>query len=177
MHCSGVVVVTNRLRVEIDKVAGRNESMWKIRLKNKIKELRKDLDQKHRKIKILVILDIGKDQKKNSIRIERLNVVIQESKQRITAIATKVRRYQGRVDSCRQNRLSENNQRQFYRELDQEKERHDDEQPVAEESKQFWGNIQIRQKIIRTIQSGYKTCEVKLMLKKNRRSQILAQEV
>ena len=62
-------------------------------------------------------------------------------KQRITAIAAKVSRYQGRVDSYRQNRLFENNQRQFYRELGQEEERCDDDQPVAEESKQFWGNI------------------------------------
>ena len=38
-------------------------------------------------------------------------------------------------------RLFENNQRQFYRELDQEEERCDDDQTVAEESKQFWGNI------------------------------------
>ena len=59
---------------------------------------------------------------------------------RITAVAAKVRRYQGRVDSYKQNRLFENNQRQFYRELDQEEESCDD-QPVAEESKQFWGNI------------------------------------
>ena len=58
-------------------------------------------------------------------------------KQRITAIAAKVRRYQGWVDSYRQNRLFENNQRQFYRELDQEEERCDDDQPVVEESKQF----------------------------------------
>ena len=50
-------------------------------------------------------------------------------------------RYQGQVDSYRQNRLFENNQRQFYRELDQEEERCDDDQPVTEESKQFWGNI------------------------------------
>ena len=62
-------------------------------------------------------------------------------KQRITAIAVKVRTYQGRVDSYRQNRLFENNHRQFYRELDQEEERCDDGQPVAEESKQFWGSI------------------------------------
>ena len=62
-------------------------------------------------------------------------------KQRITAIATKDRRYQGWVDSYRQNRQFENNQRQFYRELDQEAERCDDDQPVTEESKQFWGNI------------------------------------
>ena len=37
--------------------------------------------------------------------------------------------------------LFENNQRQFYGELDQEEERCDDDQPVAEESKQFWGKI------------------------------------
>ena len=61
--------------------------------------------------------------------------------QRITAIATKVRRYQERVDSYRQNRLFENNQRQFYRELDQEEEKCVDDQPVAEESNQFWENI------------------------------------
>ena len=61
-------------------------------------------------------------------------------KQRITVITAKVRKYQGWVDSYRQNRLFENNQRQFYRELDQEEERCDD-QSVAEELKQFWGNI------------------------------------
>ena len=65
----------------------------------------------------------------------------EELKQRITAIPAKVRRYQGRVDSYRQNRLFENNQRHFYGELDQEEERCDDDQPVAQEWKQFWGNI------------------------------------
>ena len=140
---AGAVVVTNRLGVKIDKVAGRKEPMWKRRLQNKIKELRKDLSQ----------LEASKDkdisnfrywerlERKYRIRVKRLNVVIEELKQRITAIAAKVRRYQGRVDSYRQNRLFENNQRQFYRELDQEEERGDDDQPLAEESKQFWGNI------------------------------------
>ena len=33
-----------------------------------------------------------------------MNVVIEELKQRITAIAAKVRRYQGRVDSYRLNK-------------------------------------------------------------------------
>ena len=42
---AGAVVVTNRLVVKIDKVAGRKEPMWKKRLKNKIKEFRKDLSQ------------------------------------------------------------------------------------------------------------------------------------
>ena len=70
-----------------------------------------------------------------------MNVVIEQLKQRITAITAKVRKYQRRVDSYRQNKLFDNNQRQFYRELDEEEERCDDGQPVAEESKQFWGNI------------------------------------
>ena len=70
-----------------------------------------------------------------------MNVVIEELKQRITAIAEKVRRYQRRVDSCRQSRLFENNQRKFYGELDQEKEICDDDHYVAEEWKQFWRNI------------------------------------
>ena len=80
-------------------------------------------------------------ERKCSVRVKRLNAVIEELKQRITSIAAKFRRYQGRVDSCRQNRLFENNQRQFYRELGQEEERCDDDESVAEESTQFWGNI------------------------------------
>ena len=68
---------------------------------------------------------MGKTRKKYSIRVKRLNVVIEELKQRITAIAAKVRRYQGRVDGYRQNRLFENNQTQFYRELDQIRKKRD----------------------------------------------------
>ena len=39
---AGAVLVTNRLGVKIDKVVGRKEPMWKSRLLNTIKELRKD---------------------------------------------------------------------------------------------------------------------------------------
>ena len=42
---AGAFVVTNRLEVKIDNVAGRKEPMWKRRLQNKIKELRNDLSQ------------------------------------------------------------------------------------------------------------------------------------
>ena len=75
---AGAVVVTNRLGVKIDKVAGRKEPMRKKRLQNKIKELRKDLSQ----------LEASEDknisnfrhwerlERKYSIRAKRLNVVI-----------------------------------------------------------------------------------------------------
>ena len=38
---AGAFVLTNRLGMKIDKVAGRKETMWKRRLQNKIKELRR----------------------------------------------------------------------------------------------------------------------------------------
>ena len=138
---AGAVFVTNRLGVKIDKVAGRKEPMCQRRLQNKIKELRKDLIQLEALKNKDIVRHWQRLERKYSIRVKRLNVVIEELKQRITAIGAKVRRYQGWVDSYKQNRLFENNQRQFYTELDQEKERCDYDQPVAEESKQFWGDI------------------------------------
>ena len=90
-------------------------------------------------------------------------------KQRITVTAAEFRRYQGWVDSYRQNRLFQSNQRQFYRELYQEEERSDDDQPVAEESKKFWGNMWSQVEDHKEDASGYKTCEVKLILKSRRR--------
>ena len=129
LFSAGAVVVTNRLGVKIDKAAGRKEPMWKRRLQDKIKELRKDLSQ----------LEASKDkdisnfrhwerlERQYSIRVKRLNVVIEELKQRITASAAKFRRYQERVDIYRQKRPFENNQRQFYWELYQEEERCDDD--------------------------------------------------
>ena len=139
---AGATVVTTRLGVKIDKVAGRKEPMWKRRLQNKINKLRKDLSQ----LEGLKDKDISnfrhweRLERNYSIREKRLNVVIEESKQRITATAVKVRRYQGRVDIYRQNRLFENNQRQFYMELDQE-EKNVMMISLCGESKQFWGNI------------------------------------
>ena len=104
---AGAVAATTRLGVKIHKVAGRKEPKGTRRLQNKVKELRKDLSQ----------LEASKDkdnstfrhweklERKYSIRVKRLNVVIEELKQRITVIVAKVKRYQERVDSYRQNRL------------------------------------------------------------------------
>ena len=70
-----------------------------------------------------------------------MGVVNEELKQSIVAIAAKIRRYQERLDRFRQNRMFQNNQRQFFRKLNQEGERCDDDQPDAEESKKFSGDI------------------------------------
>ena len=58
---AGAFVVTNRLGVTIDKLAGRKEPMLKRRLQTKIKELRMDLSQLEASKDILLILGIGKD--------------------------------------------------------------------------------------------------------------------
>ena len=70
--------------------------------------------------------------------MKTLGVVIEEMKQKIVAIAAKVRRYHERVDKFGQNRIFQNNQRPFYRELNQEGETCDDDQPDAEKSNKFW---------------------------------------
>ena len=98
-------------------------------------------------------------------------------KQGITAIAAKVRGYQGRVDSYRHKRLFENNQRQFYKELDQEGERCDDDQLMAEESKQFWGKIWSQSADHKKDAKWLQDLWSEVNVKKNRRTQILPQEV
>ena len=77
--------------MKIDKVAWRKEPMWKRRLQNKIKEVRKDLSQlEASKYKGISNLRHWKRlERKYSIRVKRLNVVIEELKLRITAIAAK----------------------------------------------------------------------------------------
>ena len=89
---AGAVVVTNRLGVKINRAAERKEPIWRRRLQNKIKELRKDLSQ----------LESSKDKEVNnvrhwqtlarkcSIRVKQLAVAVEKLIQRIVAIASKV---------------------------------------------------------------------------------------
>ena len=79
MFYVGAFVVTNRLGVKIGNVAGRKEPMWKRKLQNKIKELRKDLSQLEAS-KNKDISDFRhweRLERKYSIRVKRLNVVIE----------------------------------------------------------------------------------------------------
>ena len=109
-------------------------------------------------------------ERRYSIRVKRFSVVIERLKHRITAIAAKVRRYQGWVDSFRQNRLFETNQRQFYGELKIRKKK--DVMMISlclKNQNSFEETCGVNQQIIRRMQRGYKTCQLKLMLKNWRR--------
>ena len=83
MFYAGAFVATNRLGVKIGKVAGRKESMWKRRLPNKIKELRKDLSQLEpsKNKGISNFRDWERLERKYSIRVKRVTVVIEELKE------------------------------------------------------------------------------------------------
>ena len=87
-----VVVATNRLGVNIDKVAGRKKPIWKRRLQNKIKELRNNLSQ----LEALKDKDISsfrhweRLERKYSIRVKRVNVAIEELKQSIKLLQQKL---------------------------------------------------------------------------------------
>lgn len=71
-----------------------------------------------------------------------MNVVIEDMKQRVADIAEKLGRYLGRIDRLRQNRMFQNNKRQFYRELNQGRERYENQKSYdTEVLKWFWGSI------------------------------------
>ena len=122
---AGAVVVTNRLGVKINKAAERKEPLWKRRLQNKIKELRKESSQleSSNDKEVSNVRHWQTLERKYSIRLKTLGFTIEELKQRIVAFAAKGRRYQEKVDRFRQNRMFQDNQGQFYRELNQEGER------------------------------------------------------
>ena len=89
--------------------------MWRRRLQNKIKELRKDLSQleSSKNKDVSNVRHWQTLERKYSIRVKTLGVVIEELKQRIVAIAAKVRTHQERVDRFIQNRMFQNNQGSF----------------------------------------------------------------
>ena len=145
---AGPVFVTNSLRVKINNAAERKKPIWRsrlkrLRLKIKIKELRKDLSQLESS-KDTEVSNVGHWQtleRNYSVRVKTLDAVIEELQQRIVAIAAEVRGYQERVDRFRQSRMFQNNQKEFCRELNQEEEKSDDDQPDAEQSKNFQADI------------------------------------
>ena len=66
--------------------------------------------------------------------------MIEELKQRVVAKAAKVKRYEGRVEQYRQNRMFQSNQKRLFERLEN-KERSDEVRPEAQESKKFWSDI------------------------------------
>ena len=52
-------------------------------------------------------------ERKYSVKKKGVDVVIEELKQRITAKTAKLKRYEGRINQFRQNKLFQNNQKDY----------------------------------------------------------------
>ena len=101
--------VAKEVGVKKDKTGGKKEPWWKRRIESDITNLRRDINRLEwerrgetggkgkKKIKKL--------NTKYKVKKKRVNLVIEELKQRLIAKKTKVKRYEQRISQFRQNQL------------------------------------------------------------------------
>ena len=105
--CAGVVVVAKRLGPRRNNETSRKEQMKRRIVETKIKELRYQRDSGRQWERL----------GKKYVSIKTLKVFIEELKERVLAFLAKVKRYQERIIKRMENRMFQNNQRQFCKEL------------------------------------------------------------
>ena len=117
------------------------EPWWKRRTQQSIQELRKHINILERKKRG----EIKKKEKykviehKYRVKKKGLNVVLEELKQRMQAKATKIKRYDQRIEQYRINRLFQQDKKRVYQQLNGKSE--SSKNPDTEESRRFWSNI------------------------------------
>ena len=113
---------------------------WKRRIKQSVQELQKHINILERKKRE----EIKKKQKyrviehKYRVKKKVLDVVLEELKQRIQAKATKIKRYDQRIEQYRINRLFQQDQKRVYQQLNGKTE---SSEKKVEESRRFWSII------------------------------------
>ena len=125
------------------KCKEKKEPFWKRRILTDISRLRKDL----RKTEAWFAGRWKKDKKKekdwldqkNGLKGKGFTLVIEKLKQRITAKATKVKRYGNRIKQFRDNKNFKTNQGRFFKNLAGKDER--TKPPNAEDATAFWKGI------------------------------------
>jgi hypothetical protein len=118
----------------------RNEPPWKIRIQRKIEKLRRDLSQIEKWREGSLKNELVKERLRNVYWIEAkgLQTVSEELKQRITAQAVKLQRYQQRINQFRENRDFLTNQKRLFSKFQGETQT---EPPNAHESVTFWESL------------------------------------
>ena len=134
--------VTERL-TEGKKTAqnGPSEPPWRRRLSDQIAQLRSDIS----KLEAMQKGDLRSKKQTQALKTKYkitkdYRTTIETLKQRLTALAARLKRYDARAQQWRQNQLFRNNQRMLYEELDG-KTRNQQAIPDAEESKHFWSDL------------------------------------
>ena len=132
------VYVSQRLGLKQRKDTVTQEPFWKRRIQRDINELRKTvskLDRYARDAKKLEQIF-----KKHHVRKKGVKVAMEELKQRITAKAAKIDRYEKRINQFRINRMLSSNQKRVFMELNDELIK-ENTVPNAGESRKFWSEI------------------------------------
>ena len=139
---AGAVVVTEELGVRNKKGTKPKEPLWKRGLTTQVKEMRRDLSRVTALLQGRMLKEHHKRELERKYKIAEIGLkhVSEDLKQRITAMSTKIRKYENRNKQFHQNRLFETDQRKFYTELTGDKIS-SDMTPDSEEAKQFWESI------------------------------------
>ena len=147
-HCRNVIqaamsIVGEEVSMKKSNAKKKKEPFWKRRIQRDISRLKKDLSRieawfagrwKNDKNKEKDLLD-----QKYGLRRKGFTLAMEELKQRKTAKATKVKRYNNRIKLFQDNRNFQANQGRFFKNLEGKEER--TKPPNAEDATAFWKGI------------------------------------
>ena len=147
-HCRNIIqaamrIVGEEVGMKKSNAKKKKEPFWKRRILRDISRLRKDLSRteawfagrwKNDKNNEKDVID-----QKYGLRRKGFSLVMEELKQRITAKATKAKRYDNRIKQFQDNRNFQTNQGRFFKNLEGKKER--TKPPNAEDATAFWKGI------------------------------------
>ena len=141
---SAASVVTKELGLgtETRQQPTKTEPPWKIRLRKKINDWRADISclEKMRQHELKQTTKKEYLRKKYHLEHKSIKVVQEELKQRVTATARKIERYEARIQQFQQNRQFRENQKQFYRDLDG-KDNQETKIPDQAATTKFWSDL------------------------------------
>ena len=124
------------------------EPYWKRRIRAKIQQDRSDISRleemkKGKKLKDKIVNDLKR--RHPLLQKKGIKVIQEELKQRVTAKAAKIKRFDSRRKQYTHNKIFRNNQRQFYRNIDSSDNSsttcHDQQSLNHDDCLQFWKDI------------------------------------
>ena len=130
------------LKAKDNRPERNTEPFWKRRIREKINEIRKHINilERHKRNEIRKKEKYNSLEQKYHIKKKGLNTVIEELRQRLSAKAAKIRRYEQRIEQYKQNRMFRYDQKKVYQDLNGEN-RKQEVKPDAQQSTAFWKDI------------------------------------
>ena len=135
-------VAAKRVGFKVSEKKERVDPWWKRRIQQKINDIRKDISRLERRTAGHSVNPeiIQKLEQKYHLSSKGEKVVLEELKQRVSALAAKIKRYEQRNTQYRQNRMFMSNQRRLFDEIEGTNYQNDIT-PDAEETREFWSGI------------------------------------